>query len=91
MSAAAHRKKLSTTISSDSYSYIERQIASGQASSVAEVVDRALERVRRLENRLRLERDTSAYFNSLSPGAAREEAALGAALGRMVDEVDLDA
>ena len=91
MSATAHRKKLSTTISSDSYGYIERQIASGQASSVAEVVDRALERVRRLENRLRLERDTSAYFNSLSPAAAREELELGAALGRMVDEVDLDA
>ena len=91
MSATANRKKLSTTISSDSYGYIERQIASGQASSVAEVVDRALERSRRLENRLRLERDTSAYFNSLSPGAAREEAELGAALGRTVDEVDLDA
>jgi Arc/MetJ-type ribon-helix-helix transcriptional regulator len=91
MPATGRKKKLSTTISSDSYEYIERQISSGQASSVAEVVDRALERMRRMENRLRLERDTAAYFNSLSGGAAREEAELGAALGRMVDEVDLDA
>jgi Arc/MetJ-type ribon-helix-helix transcriptional regulator len=91
MPATARKKKLSTTISSESYEYIERQIASGEASSVAEVVGRALERMRRIGNRLRLERDTAAYFNNLSPGTAREEAELGAALGRMVDEVDLDA
>lgn len=91
MSTTVRRKKLSTTISSESYGFVERQIASGRASSVAEVVDRALERMRRMENRLRLERETAAYFNSLSPADAREEAELGSALGQMVDEVDLDA
>ncbi len=91
MPGTAHKKKLSTTISSESYEYIERQIASGRASTVAEVVDRALERMRRTENRLKLERDTAAYFNTLSPSAAREEAELGAALGRMADEIDFDA
>lgn len=74
MASAAHRKKRSTTISSESYAYIERQISSGQASSVAEVVERALERMRRLENRSRLEHDTAAYFDGLTSGAAREEA-----------------
>ena len=91
MSSTAHRKKLSTTISNESYGYIERQISSGRASSVAEVVDRALERMRRIESRFRLERDTAAYFNSLSPGASRDESELGAALGGILDEIDLDA
>lgn len=91
MASATHRKKLSTTISSESYAYIERQISNGQASSAAEVVDRALERMRRFENRSRLEHDTAAYFNGLTSGAAREEAELGVALGRMSEEVDLDA
>ena len=91
MPAIARKKKLSTTISSESYGYIQRQIATGEASSVAEVVEGALERMRRIENRSRLERDTAAYFSSLSGGAANEEADLGAALGRVVDEIDLDA
>lgn len=91
MPATANKKKLSTTISSESYRYIERQIASGEASTVAEVVDRALDRMRRIESRSRLERDTAAYFNSLTPSAAREESDLGSALGQMVDEIDLDA
>lgn len=91
MPSAAHRKKLSTTISSESYQFIERQIATGRAASVAEVVDRALDRMRRIANRSRLEHDTAAYFNSLSSGAASEEAELGVALGGMLNEVDLDA
>ncbi len=91
MPATAHKKKLSTTISSESYRYIERQIASGEALSAAEVVERALDRMRRIENRKRLERDTAAYFNSLSPGAAREESELSSALGSLADEIDLDA
>ena len=91
MSALARKKKLSTTISTESYEFIERQIASGEASSAAEVVDRALERMRRIENRSRLERDTAAYFNSLSPSAVREDFELGSTLGQVVDEIDLDA
>lgn len=91
MPSATHRKKLSTTISSESYGFIERQIATGRASSVAEVVDRALARMKRIENRSRLEYDTAIYFNSLSSDAAGEEAELGAALGGTLDEIDLEA
>jgi hypothetical protein len=46
--------------------------------------------MRRAENRARLERDTAAYFEGLSPEALREEQLLGDALSRMAGEIDFD-
>lgn len=89
MPATPHRRKLSTTISEESYRYLEAQVETGRATTLAEAVDRALARVRRLESRTRLEQDTAAYFQTLTGQAAVEEARLESALGQLADEVDL--
>jgi len=90
MGSAQRRIKLSTTISRESYTYLRRQRAAGKASSMGQAVDIALKRVRRIESRSRLERDTAAYFENLTGAAAREESRLGTALGAMTDEVDFE-
>ncbi len=84
------RRKLSTTVSEQSYRYLVEKVKSGQASSMAEAADRALERERRLENRFHLARDTAAYFASLNAAHVAEENRLAEDLGRTLDEVDLD-
>lgn len=89
MLRTAHRRKLSTTISVESYNYLKAQVESGQAASIAEAVDGTVAQVRTLESHARLEHDTAAYFQNLSPQAIADEAQLGAALGAVVDEVDL--
>jgi hypothetical protein len=53
-------------------------------------MDQVVQRVRRTENRARLEQATAAYFARLSPAAAREEKKLGLALGQSADEVSFD-
>lgn len=85
-----HRQKISTTISSESYKYLRHLVRSRQAQTLAQAVDLAVARVRRADNRRRLERDTAAYFDRLPAKAAREESRLAAALGELVDEVDFD-
>lgn len=86
----ASRKKLSTTIAADNFTYLHRLVKSGKAGTVAEAVDLAVERSRRLDNRVRLSRATSAYFQNLSSEAREEEAALEAALNAATAEVDFD-
>jgi hypothetical protein len=88
MSVRVRRRKLSTTISEVSYRYLQSKVESGEASSIAEAADRALERERRLDSRVKLARDTSAYFQSLSISALAEENQLAEELGRASDEVD---
>lgn len=84
------RQKLSTTVSPESYEYLESLIRTGKAQTLAEAVDRAVECMRRLDNRLRLERDTALYFNTLSAEAAGEEADLAAALSDAAGQVTFD-
>ena len=84
------RKKLSTTIGADNYAYLHHLVRAGQANSVGEAVDRAVERARRADNRARLARDTAAYFQGLSPEAAAEEARLEADLHQVAAEIDFD-
>jgi len=90
MVSMATRHKLSTTISAESYEYLESLIRAGRAQTFAEAVDRAIEAVRRLDNRRRLERDTSLYFNTLSAEAASEETELAAALSDAAALVSFD-
>jgi hypothetical protein len=75
-----HRKKLSATISANSYAYLQQLVKSGRAESVGEAVDKAVEMVRRLDNRAILERQTAAYFKGLTYEAAAEETDLEDAL-----------
>ena len=85
-----NRKKLSTTISPETYLYLHRQVKEGEASSVGEAVDRAIQSARRAENRARLSRATAAYFERMSRGAAAEEAQLASDLDHAASEIDFD-
>ena len=74
------RHKLSTTIAPESYEYLQQQIEAGKANTLADAIDNLVGSVRRLENRLRLERETAAYFQGLSSDALAEERKLESAL-----------
>ena len=86
----AHREKVSTTIAPENYGYLASMVKRRKARTLAEALDLALCRIRALDNRARLERDTAAYFAALSGKAAAEEARLEAALAQAADEVDFD-
>ncbi|MFQ5663069.1 MAG: hypothetical protein ACE5HL_04495 [Terriglobia bacterium] len=86
----SQREKLSTTIAPESYAYLRSLIKARKARNLAEALDWALARLRRLDNRARLERDTAAYFARLSAKAAADESRLEAALDQVADEVDFD-
>ena len=84
------RRKISTTVAPETISCLEDLIARGEAYNLAEAVDLVVERLRVFENRDRLERDTIAYFEQLSPEALKEENELGAALSASAKGVDFD-
>jgi len=84
------REKISTTISSASLSYFDGLIRSGEARTLAEAIDAAVQRLSLYENRERLANDTAAYFEQLSPAAAKEEAQLAKALGKSARGIDFD-
>ena len=84
----AGRHKISTTIAAESTSYLQSLISDGKVHNLAKALDLALARLRRADNRARLEQDTAAYFQNLSPKAAAEEARLEAALDQSADEID---
>ena len=86
----AQRKKLSTTIRPDSFAYLHGLVKAGKAASVGEAVDKAVEIAGRFDNRVTLDRETSAYFNQLTQAAAAEEAVLARALSDASMEMDFD-
>jgi HEPN domain-containing protein len=65
-------------------------VEAGRAKSVGEAVDKAVDLIRRLENRAALERQTAAYFEGLAPDAAAEEADLENALSTAAQRIDFD-
>lgn len=86
----SRRRKLSTTISAESFGYLQGLVSSRRARNLAEAVDGALEQLRRAESRARLERETWAYFEGLSPEAAAKEETLEQALDSALDRIDFD-
>jgi hypothetical protein len=84
------RKKLSTTIGANNYTYLHKMVKAGRAESVGQAVDKAVEMARRLDNRATLERQTAAYFKGLSAKAAAEETDLENALSAASQEMDFD-
>jgi hypothetical protein len=70
--------------------YLEEMLAKGEAYNLAEAVDLLVERVRAAECRERLERETAAYFDNLSPEAQQEETELAAALSGATRGIDFD-
>jgi len=85
-----NRMKLSTTVAAENFAFLETMVSSGRTDSVAEAVDLAIARLRRVENRARLEAATAAYFDGLSPKAEVEERRLGSLLHASAGSVDFD-
>ncbi len=90
MKMAVPRKKISTTVSSDTHRYLQNLVKSGRASTIAEAVDLVTDKVRRAEQRARLERDTAAYFAGSPAGVQKEEEWIEQALSASVDEVSFE-
>ena len=86
----ARRQKISTTVAVESYAYLRRLVAMGKARNLAEALDFTLARVRRAEQRARLEQATASYFAGLTPEAAKEESGLEAALDEAASEIEFD-
>lgn len=84
------RAKLSTTVSQETYEFLEHMVDSGEVSSMAEAVDRSIAKVRQLENRKRLAAATARYFEQLSPEAMAEENALAQDMAAAGSEIDFD-
>ena len=78
--ASVTREKLSTTVARENYCFVQGMVASGQYRTVAEVVDVAVERMRRAKNRHDLETATANYFDGLHGQARAEEDALATTL-----------
>lgn len=82
------RQKLSTTIAPESYDYLQQQIETGRANTLADAIDRLVATVRRLENHLQLEAATSAYFQGLSREEMADERKLESALMESASDID---
>jgi hypothetical protein len=84
------RQKISTTISPETLAYLDELIRKGEARTLAEALDRAVERLMVFENRERLANDTAAYFSGMTNEEATEELRLEAALSQSAAGIDFD-
>lgn len=84
------RAKLSTTVSQETYNFLEHMVDSGEASTMAEAVDMSIARVRQWENRRRLALATAQYFEQMEPSAMADENALGRDMAGAASEIDFD-
>lgn len=84
------RQKISTTISPATLSYLQLLIDRGTVQNLAEAIDLAIEQLLVFENRQRLERDTAAYFDNMSPEESAEEQRLASALSHAARGIDFD-
>jgi hypothetical protein len=84
------RQKISTTISSDTLSYLEDLIKRGEARTLAEAIDLAVQQLLIYENRERLANDTAAYFANMTDEEAAEERRFEAALSQSAAGIDFD-
>jgi hypothetical protein len=82
--------KLSTTVAAENFTFLETMVSTGRTDSIAEAVDLAIARLRRVENRARLEAATAEYFDGLTPNAQAEEQALARLLHLSAGSVDFD-
>ncbi|MBZ5696269.1 MAG: hypothetical protein LAN36_13020 [Acidobacteriia bacterium] len=86
----ARRRKLSTTVSPEGYSFLRGLVRAGKASNLAQAIDLVLEEFRRIENRRRLERATAEYYEKASQEAIDEENHLAAAFSATASEIEID-
>lgn len=84
------RQKISTTVSSASFSYLEQSIQDGKARNLADAIDLVVEQLLIYENRERLANDTAAYFENMTEEEAAEEQKLEAALSQSAAGINFD-
>jgi hypothetical protein len=74
----------------ENLAYLSTLVSAGQSASIAEAVDLAITRLRREENRARLDRATAMYFEGLSEEARAEEQDLARLLSATASNLDFD-
>jgi hypothetical protein len=84
------RQKISTTVSSATFSYFEQSIQDGKARNLADAIDLAVEQLLVYENRERLANDTAAYFENMTDEEAAEEQKLEAAISQSAAGINFD-
>jgi|SRR5579859_2740143 hypothetical protein len=84
------REKLSTTVSAETYQFLQEMVDHGEAANLAEAVDAIVGRMRRVENRRRLADATAKYFEQLPTKAQAEEQELGRDLSAAAGAIDFD-
>ena len=84
------RQKISTTVSSATFVYLEQSIKDGKARNLADAIDLAVEQLAVYENRDRLADDTTAYFENMTEEEAAEEQKLEAALSQSAAGINFD-
>ena len=84
------REKLSTTVSVETFQFLQEMVNQGNAANLAEAVDAVVDRIRRLENRRHLADATARYFGGLDPKVSKEENALGIDLSAAAGAIDFD-
>jgi hypothetical protein len=89
-SARVSRQKISTTISAESLAYLQQLMDGGEARNLADAIDFSIQRLLVYENRERLARDTTAYFDNMTEEEAEEERKLEAALCQSTTGINFD-
>ena len=84
------REKLSTTVSAETYQFLQEMVDHGEAASLAEAVDAVVGRMRRVENRRRLADATAKYFEQLPVEVQAEEQELAGDLSAAAGAIDFD-
>lgn len=84
------RAKLSTTVASETYEFLEKMVERGQAATLAEALDASISKVRRLENRKRLAEATTRYFEHSGSHILAEEDALAKDMMSAAKDIDFD-
>lgn len=87
-SARLTRQKISTTVAPPTVAYLEKLVCEGEARTLAEAIDLAIQKLLAYENRERLENDTEAYFANLTGEEAAEEERLEAAIAQSAARID---
>ncbi len=83
-------RKLSTTVSAETYDFLQQMVKQGRAATVGEALDQIVRKIRRVENRARLAAATTEYFEQLSPQSAAEERFLSRDKSWSAETVDPD-
>ena len=84
------RKKVSTTISPESYAYLRALIRSKKVENLAQALDYVLDEIRRADNRARLEAATAAYYDNAPQEVIDEENELAESFSKAAGELNLD-